>query len=157
MVAQNYKYIIMRKLALLLAFYSLFFNCLAQSGIPFFLQGTWKMEGAQQYEHWDFLASERMKGVSYIIEDEQIYIMEYLDMELKSSKVLYTATVPGQNGGKSIEFLLTETGAQWVFENPDHDFPNKIVYRKISDNEIFVEISGKKGDVFSYKMQKTKN
>jgi len=44
------------------------------------------------------------------------------------------------------------------FENEKHDFPNKIQYTQINENEIFVEVLGKNNEGFSYKMilQKTK-
>jgi uncharacterized protein YciI len=42
----------------------------------------------------------------------------------------------------------------FTFENPNHDFPKKIIYQKLSDTEIFVQVSGDKQKVFAYKMQK---
>lgn len=37
----------------------------AQSNFPNFLQGTWKMENKDSFEHWDLLNENSLKGFSY--------------------------------------------------------------------------------------------
>lgn len=130
-----------------------------QSNIPDFLQGTWKMENKEIYEHWDKLNSQTLKGFSYKLKNGQMGISEYLDISERDNQTLYTATVINQNNGKGIEFKLTKTDSTYTFENPAHDFPKKISYQKLSDNEIFVQVSDGKQKGFSYKMtkQNTKN
>jgi uncharacterized protein YciI len=125
---------------------------LAQPDVPLFLEGTWKMENADIYERWDKLGDHSMKGFSYKLDDGQMVVSEYLDITAESDKTVYTAAVLNQNEGKGIEFVLTKSDSAYTFENPDHDFPRKIVYRKLSNTEISVMVSdgGDKG--FSYKM-----
>ena len=53
-----------------------------------------------------------------------------------------------------ISFKLSKTGDTYTFENPKHDFPKKITYQKISETELFVEVSDGKQKGFSYKMTK---
>lgn len=138
----------------ILAFLILLTNhpAIAQSVIPAFLEGTWKMENKETYEHWDILNDHALKGFSYKLKDGQIHISEYLDIATNGNKVTYTATVIKQNQGKAIDFELNRADSIFVFTNPDHDFPKEIVYQRLSDNEIFVKVSdgGQKG--FSYKM-----
>lgn len=126
----------------------------AQSNFPDFLRGTWKMENKEIYEHWDMLNENSLKGFSYALNNGRIAVIEYLDITHLSNEITYTATVVGQNQGKGIGFKLTKTGEIYTFENPNHDFPKKIVYQKFSDTEIFVEVSDGKGKGFSYKMTK---
>lgn len=125
-----------------------------QSGIPDFLHGTWKMENEDVYEHWDKLNSRILKGFSYKIKNGQIEISEYLDISEKNNQTIYTAAVINQNNGKGIEFKLTKADSTFTFENPDHDFPKKISYQKLSDNEIFIQISDGNQKSFSFKMIK---
>lgn len=103
---------------------------LAQSDFPGFLQGTWKMEGKETYEHWDRLNANSLKGCSYEVQNRQITISEYLDISRTENGIIYTATVINQNQGNEINFNLTQSDSIYTFENPDHDFPKKIVYKK---------------------------
>jgi hypothetical protein len=66
--------------------------------------------------------------------------------------MIYTATVLKENQGKGVNFMLTKTDSTFTFENPNHDFPKKIVYQKLNDTEIFVQVSDGKQKVFAYKM-----
>lgn len=125
-----------------------------QSVFPGFLQGTWKMEGKDVFERWDKLNENSLKGFSYAFENGQMNVFEYLDISRNGNELIYTANVLGQNDGKKIEFRQTRTGNAFVFENPDHDFPKKISYYMISENEFFVQVSGGCQMGFSYKMSR---
>jgi uncharacterized protein YciI len=126
----------------------------AQSSYPDFLQGTWKMENKEIYEHWDKFNENTLKGFSYKLKDGQMFISEYLDITKANNEVIYTATVLKQNQGKEVSFKLTKTDSTFTFENPNHDFPKKIGYQKLNDTEIFVKVSDGKQKGFAYKMKK---
>lgn len=126
----------------------------AQPILPDFLQGTWKMENREVYEHWDKLNENTLKGFSYKMTDGQMSITEYLNITQTDNKITYTAFVLNQNQGEGINFLLTQSDSSVVFENPEHDFPKKIVYSKLSDREIFVEVSDGNEIGFSFRMLK---
>lgn len=125
-----------------------------QTDFPGFLEGTWKAENRETYEHWDALNEHTLKGFSYDVKDGQMVISEYLDIAQNDREWFYTATVLKQNQGKAIGFKLTKTHDEFVFENPIHDFPKLISYKKLSATEIFVMASDGKDKVFSYKMSK---
>lgn len=129
-------------------------NTFAQSAFPGFLRGTWKVENEETYEHWDSLNDQRLKGYSYEIKDGQMKVSEYLDITVKNKEVLYTASVVNQNKGKDVSFKLTKADSVFTFENPAHDFPKKVVYKRITDTKIYVEVSDGKDKKFSYNMQK---
>jgi hypothetical protein len=139
----------------ILAFLPLFltYMVMAQADFPDFLQGTWKMENKEIYEQWDKFNDNSLKGISYKLQDGKMTISEYLNISRNEDKIIYTATVLNQNNGKGIDFELTQSDSAYTFENPSHDFPKKIVYQKLSETEILVQVSaGQKG--FAYKMQK---
>lgn len=124
----------------------------AQNTFPSFLVGTWKMEKGETYEHWDQLGKTSMKGYGYEIKNGETKITEYLDLTNRENGIYYTATVIGQNDGKGTDFKLTQSDSTFVFENPEHDFPKKIIYKKRSATEIYVQVLGAKERGFSYKM-----
>lgn len=143
----------MRYTLTLLILFSLEF-VFAQADFPDFLQGTWKMENKEVYEHWDRLNESSLKGFSYKLEDKQMIITEYLDISNSDEGISYTATVLNQNQGRGINFMLTKSDSVFTFENPDHDFPKMIVYQKLNDLEILVQVSDGKQNGFAYIIQK---
>lgn len=126
----------------------------AQPNLPDFLVGTWKMENKDVYEHWDKLNENSLKGFSYNLDDGQMLISEYLEIRKNAKKIIYSATVLKQNSGKPVDFKLTKADTTYTFENNNHDFPKKIVYQRLTDNEILVQVSDGKQKGFSYKMHK---
>lgn len=126
----------------------------AQSGFPGFLKGTWKMEDKEIYEHWDKLNNENLKGFSYKLIAGKIFVTEYLEIAKKDNQIIYTATVINQNKGQEIDFKLVKTDSAFTFENRKHDFPKQIIYKKLSENELFAQVSDGKQKGFSYKMIK---
>lgn len=102
----------------------------AQVQFPVFLEGTWKKEGQEIYEHWDLLNEHSLIGISYRLRDDQINITEYLRISREKDQIIYTATVLNQNQGNGVPFLLIRSDSVWIFSNPNHDFPREIEYRK---------------------------
>lgn len=139
-----------------LALFILFITVIAsaQSGLPDYLQGTWKMENKEIYEHWDKPNESALKGFSYSLKDGKMTVSEYLEITEINKEINYKATVLKQNQGKEVKFKLTKKDSTYTFENPDHDFPKKIVYQKLNDKEIFVRVSDGRQKEFVYKMQK---
>jgi hypothetical protein len=140
----------MRFSLLLILFSGIFQNLFAQTVFPGFLNGTWKMEDKEVYEHWDLMNENSLKGISYANSNGKIVIMEYLEISNIQNEVLYAATVVDQNNGDPIYFKLIQSDSLFVFVNPNHDFPQKIVYHKIDDQKLFVEVLGKNDEGFSY-------
>ncbi|UYW01898.1 DUF6265 family protein [Flavobacterium agricola] len=145
----------MKKIVFLFAFiYSAV--VFGQQNLPDFLQGNWKVENQNLYEHWDLVNTNLLKGFAYKIDDEKIMVTEYLEIVDANNKMVYTATVLNQNNGQPISFRLTNNKEAYVFYNPTHDFPKQIRYQKITENQVWVHVSdgAKKG--FSYNLIKQK-
>lgn len=124
-----------------------------------FLTGTWKIVGKEQYEVWEIAKNKQLSGYSYKLVENEKVITETLSIKTTGNNLIYEATVPDQNEGKTIQFTLNkEIKAYLSFENLEHDFPKKIQYKRINDNEIEVTVSGGEGEGFSYRQikQKTK-
>lgn len=144
----NMKYVLINVLVIMTSI------TFSQTQFPGFLQGTWKMENKEIYEHWDKLNDSTLKGFSYDFKDGKMLVSEYIDISIIDKKITYTAIVLNQNKGKGIHFTLTQSDSVFIFENPNHDFPKKIIYKKISDSELLVMVSDGNKKGFSYKLQK---
>ena len=110
------------------------------------LLGSWgptSPEGALS-EKWEKVNDSVLHGESYfIVGGKDTVFAETVALTSEKGKLAYTVTVPGQNNEKPVRFDLTSsTENQLVFENPKHDFPNKIVYNKITNDSLTAEISG---------------
>ncbi len=122
-----------------------------------FMVGTWKMEGKEQYEVWESGINNELTGYSYKYSDSQKIITESLSIKILEKTVIFEATVPDQNQGKTIPFTLNNEIEDYLsFENLDHDFPKKIQYKRINENEIEVTVLGNEGKGFSYRQLKQK-
>lgn len=82
---------------------------------------------------------------------------EKLRLVSKNDTLWYMPTVSNQNDGKEVSFKEKEiTATKLVFENMEHDFPQRIVYELTSDSTILAYIEGLQNgkmrrEEFSYK------
>ena len=109
------------------------------------LIGTWenKSNEGDMVETWSKNNDSLYSGSSYFIKGKDTLHSESIQLTQKANVVLYTPTVKGQNNNQPISFQLTkQTSKQLVFENPKHDFPQKIVYQQITADSLVATISG---------------
>lgn len=98
------------------------------------------------YESWSKTNDELLSGKSYYTENGDTMLLETIEIKQIDGELFYCPAVSNQNEGKAIEFKLTSKNPnELVFENPDHDFPKKIVYIKEGNNiNAWIEGDGKK-------------
>jgi hypothetical protein len=64
----------------------------------------------------------------------------------RNGELLYIPAVRDQNDGLGISFrLITINEKDLVFENAEHDYPQRISYYHVSNDSLIAEISGNKG------------
>lgn len=98
------------------------------------LTETWKQENDSTFV-----------GDSFVTVEIDTVFHENVVLEQKNDSLFYKVTVKGQNNNEPVAFYLTTADdTHLVFENPKHDFPNKITYSKISNDSLVAEISGMK-------------
>ena len=74
---------------------------------------------------------------------------------MENNTIVYLATVTDQNEGSRVGFVLNEAiDSCFSFENIEHDFPKKIQYKKISDQELHINVLGEDDKGFSLIMKK---
>jgi len=125
------------------------------------LLGNWEKKDSlgTLTESWKTLNDSTFVGQSfYITMKKDTVHRETIELIQKGDFLRYSATVQGENNGLPTSFQMTEsTDSLLVFENPKHDYPQKIRYQLNADKSIIATISGKqKGKESSegYLMQK---
>jgi hypothetical protein len=93
-----------------------------------------------------------MLGMSRTVAGDKTIEFEYLRIEQRADGIYYVAHPKARCPGT--DFKLTRASAtEAVFENPQHDFPKRIIYRKTGDNSLSASIDGGEGTraiTFSY-------
>jgi hypothetical protein len=90
--------------------------------------GCWESADNSQHERWMPLKNMRREGEGWVARDGKIVFSEKLRLEQTRSGVTYWAA---PNGAPFTPFTLTESGpGSAVFENPAHDSPKLIRYRR---------------------------
>ncbi|MDA3952820.1 MAG: DUF6265 family protein [Bacteroidales bacterium] len=94
-------------------------------------------------EIWEKKNDSTLNGISFFIVGKDTISSETISLEERSNELFYIPIVKNQNDGQAIKFRLTSlTTNQLVFENPNHDFPQKITYNQISNDSLIAVISG---------------
>jgi Domain of unknown function (DUF6265) len=146
----------MKKTILLTALGALLFISWSSNQINEFkktnwLIGTWKNETSRGtlYETWTPINAVELQGKSYMIKDTDTLVFETIKLVAEKENLFYIPTVDNQNGQKPVRFTMTSlTDSMMVFENPKHDFPQVISYKRIAADSLVAEISAvKRGNV----------
>lgn len=110
------------------------------------LVGTWRMETAKGvlYESWQKINDSTLRGYSYKINGKDSILLEQMDLIQKGAIIQYVPLVKDQNNNEAVIFTLSKAeGGIYTFENPSHDFPQKIVYTLPRNNVLLAWIEGK--------------
>src|SRR5262245_7548668 len=98
-----------------------------------FMTGCWAFEanGRKVEEHWLAPAGESLIGVSRTVKGGKTTEYEFLQIRDLPEGLTYIAKPSNQPEAKFV--LSSRTGNEVVFENPAHDFPQRIRYRLEGD------------------------
>lgn len=84
-------------------------------------------------------------GLSRSVVGEKTTEFEYLRIEQRADGDIYYVAHPKARC-PGTDFKLTRSSAtEAVFENPAHDFPKRITYRKTGDDTLTASIDGGEG------------
>ena len=99
-------------------------------------------------EKWEKLSDSTFMGESFIMQGKDTVFHENVLLEQRTDSLFYNVSVKGNKGDDTTAFYLTSsTDDQLIFENPKHDFPNKIVYNLVGKDSILASIHGKQKGV----------
>ena len=113
------------------------------------LDGTWFMptDRGDRLESWKIIDDSTLAGRDFRIKPENgdTVTLETMRLEWRGNNIDYLVVVRGQNQNKPIAFRLTEADYDgYVFENPQHDDPQKIRYVLLGNRELQVTTEGKR-------------
>lgn len=115
---------------------------------PQMLSGLWKSdENIVFYEQWEKLSDSEMTGIGFGLNHQDTIITERMRIALHDGRWCFFALVASQNSGKEIAFRMVDsTAGRLVFENPDHDYPNRITYDFHTDSSLTARIENMRGN-----------
>jgi hypothetical protein len=126
------------------------------------LTGCWTQTQAETSieERWMTPAGGVMLGMGRAVRNGKLRDYEYTRIVETDGSLAYVAEPSGQD--KATFPLKTLTSDEAVFENPTHDFPQRVIYRRVGADEIVGRIEGQIGGQaraidFPYKRCKTGN
>ena len=105
------------------------------------IAGHWCQDDGQESveEHWLPARGGLLLGVGRTVAAGQVRAFEFLRIEMRDGKPVFIAQ---PNGVPPTLFTLTASGKGWArFENPQHDFPKRVEYRR-TGHGLHAEISG---------------
>lgn len=132
-------------------------DALAQLG---WLAGCWRAAGAEagSVEQWMAPAGGTMLGMSRTVKGGKTVAHEFLQIrESAPGKLAFIAMPSGQ---PAASFGVLELSAHHVvFENPAHDFPQRVIYRRDGDAILNARIEGMikgKSKTIDFPMRRTR-
>lgn len=127
------------------------------------LLGEWAtpFKDGEMFEKWEMKYDKMMKGKSVYVNNNEEESLEDITLVLEDRRIYYIPEVKGQNNDEPVKFTLIEIADEnkFIFENKDHDFPQRIIYEFKTPDEINATIEGqtKKGlkqIVYKFKRKK---
>jgi hypothetical protein len=110
------------------------------------MTGTWKINAGSTLiiEQWQIVNDSTLSGKSVLVKNGSDTIpQESIQLLYRNGDWYYVSIARGQNNDQPVSFKVIYTkGTEFISENPVHDFPQRIAYRRIK-NQLFASIEGK--------------
>ncbi len=110
------------------------------------LAGCWSLSANERTvrEQWMPPDGDALLGMSRTVAAGRTLEYEFVRIVARDGTLVYVAQPSGQ---PEASFRMRSSGPrEVVFENPEHDFPQRIGYRSASDDALTAWIEGKHGD-----------
>lgn len=106
------------------------------------LAGCWQLErGARTgFEMWMPPAGGVMMGASRTVAEGRVVEWERLELSEKDGHLVYTSLPSGQSQASFTSTLVTDSS--FTVENLQHDFPQRIIYRRRGSDSLVARIEG---------------
>lgn len=109
------------------------------------LTGLWFVSDGEggRYEEWSEMKGDSMTGKAYKLLDQDTLMSETITIKRDDTATWYIPVVRSQNQGLPVKFRLTGSAdTAFTFENPQHDFPQRIIYRFVTKDSVVARIEG---------------
>ncbi len=111
------------------------------------LEGKWKSHNnIIFFENWQLIDDSTLSGNGFSLRDQDTVFAEILMLTLRKDKITYIAKDSEQNRAQTIPFLLKKARKNsFVFENLEHDYPQRIIYEFEKDTLLNIRLETAKG------------
>jgi hypothetical protein len=106
------------------------------------MAGSWSgvAGGVEMEEHWSAPKANSMIGMHRDVGKGRTLLFEFIRIEQQGAQIVYLAMPNGRSPATA--FPLKESSAnRVVFENPTHDFPQRVIYWK-DGNDLRARVEG---------------
>jgi len=111
------------------------------------LNGCWAGNVNQRdfREQWSPLRGDILVGVGSTVYEGKVQSYEYLRIERRPDGVYYVALPSGQkeDAFKLVSITTDDKDTIFTFSNPQHDFPQTIIYRRGTEGWLYAHVEGK--------------
>ena len=109
------------------------------------IAGCWELNAGDRTteEQWMAPKGGIMLGMSRTVRGGKLVEFEQVRMEMRADGLFYVASPSRQATAEFKATAATESSS--TFENPAHDFPTKISYRKQGTDSLVASIAGERG------------
>ena len=107
------------------------------------MSGCWAYDGRERGsgEYWMPAAGDMMIAVSRTVREGKTVAFEYLRiMQTEEGSIALFAAPSGQEPARFD--MIDFSGTRVVFENPEHDFPQRIIYELTDPTHLLGRIEG---------------
>ena len=107
------------------------------------LKGCWSLNrnGREITEHWLKPAGGTMLGISRTLADGKTVEFEFMQIRQETNGEIFFIAKP--SGQPEATFKMIKGSAdEMIFENPQHDFPQRVIYRRQTDGSLLGRIEG---------------
>lgn len=110
-----------------------------------FISGCWEINDPARKrlvsEQWMLPVGNAMMGMSRTVRNDKMGAFEYLRIVEDETGINYISK-PSQNKEETAFKLVKWAANEATFENPTHDFPQRIVYKLTSPEKLAARIEG---------------
>ena len=115
----------------------------ARVGQLSWIAGCWRQSGGGSRvidEQWMSHRGGTMLGMSRTVRGDSLLEFEHLQILERSGRLVYHAEPSGQPPADFVASAVSDTLV--IFENPEHDFPQRIIYRRRGTDSLVARIEG---------------
>jgi len=109
------------------------------------LLGTWINENGEEFsqESWSQENPSTFTAFSFTQVGKETVFAETMALEQKADSLLLTVATANQNEKKPVTFkMVSSEKGKFIFENKNHDFPQRIVYTNPAKDSLHAWIEG---------------
>jgi len=109
----------------------------------FFLSGCWELNsnGREINEQWMKPSGGVMLGMGRTVANGNVREYEFTQIRQEKDGAIFYVAKPSGQAEASFKLVKLQNN-EAVFENLEHDFPQRVIYRLESDGSLFARVEG---------------